>query len=57
MVTRYEDVLRCFHDPAAFTNTVTSVLNPVRGIDILPQTLDGEPHTRLRRPPDLAPLQ
>ena len=49
MVTRYEDVLRCFQDPAAFTNKVTSALNPVRGIDILPQTLDGEPNTRLRR--------
>jgi cytochrome P450 len=49
MVTRYEDVLACFQAPAAFTNQVTSALNPVRGIDILPQTLDGEPHTRLRR--------
>jgi cytochrome P450 len=49
MVTRYADVLRCFQDPASFTNKVTSALNPVRGIDILPQMLDGEPHARMRR--------
>lgn len=49
MVTRYADVLRCFQDAPAFTNKVTSALNPVRGIDILPQALDGEPHTRMRR--------
>jgi len=49
MVTRYEDVLRCFQDAPAFTNKVTSALNPVRGIDILPQMLDGEPHAALRR--------
>jgi cytochrome P450 len=49
MVTRYEDVLRCFQDAPAFTNKVTSALNPVRGIDILPQALDGEPHARTRR--------
>jgi cytochrome P450 len=28
---------------------VTSALNPVRGIDILPQALDGAPYTRMRR--------
>jgi cytochrome P450 len=49
MVTRYADVLRCFQDAPEFTNKVTSALNPVRGIDILPQALDGEPHTRMRR--------
>jgi cytochrome P450 len=49
MVTRYEDVLRCFQDAPAFTNKVTSALNPVRGIDILPQMLDGEPHAAMRR--------
>ena len=49
MVTRYADVLRCFQDAPEFTNKVTSALNPVRGIDILPQMLDGEPHTRMRR--------
>lgn len=49
MLTRYEDVLAGFQRSAEFTTNVTSAINPVRTVELIPQHLHGVRHAATRK--------